>query len=121
VTSSLLKLIESDEFVEAVSRRAGGPAATTLANVASEARLGLDLLSRAPVGPLRPGQRVLEIGAGSGLLASILREQGIDVMAVEPLIAGFTVLRPSPPSKSARPRSSIRPAMDSSTGSSRST
>jgi 2-polyprenyl-3-methyl-5-hydroxy-6-metoxy-1,4-benzoquinol methylase len=91
VTSTLLELIESDEFAEAVGRRTAEPVASTLANIASEARLGLDLLSRAPVGPLRPGQRVLEVGAGSGVLASILRERGIDVTAVEPLIDGFTV------------------------------
>jgi len=89
VTQSLLELIESDEFAVAVSRRTGTPAAPTLANIASEVRLALDLLSRPPAGPLRPDQRVLEVGAGSGVLSSILRSQGIDVTAVEPLIPGF--------------------------------
>jgi len=89
VTQSLLELVESDEFAVAVSQRTGTPAARHLANIASEARLGLDLLSRPPVGPLRPDQRVLEVGAGSGVLASIMRSQGIDVTALEPLIPGF--------------------------------
>jgi SAM-dependent methyltransferase len=89
-TSPLLEMVESDAFAEAVTGRAGEPSAARIANIASEARLGLKLLARPPAGPLRPGQRVLEVGAGCGLLSSILREQGINVTALEPFIAGFT-------------------------------
>lgn len=88
---TLLEVIESDEFALAVSRRTGIPAAPTLANIASEVRLALDLLSRRPAGPLLPSHRVLEVGAGSGVLSSILHQQGINVTAVEPLIPGFGV------------------------------
>jgi SAM-dependent methyltransferase len=51
----------------------------------NEARVGLRLI--APV--LRPGQRVLEIGSGIGLLAGIISGEGFDIMGVEPGASGF--------------------------------
>jgi 2-polyprenyl-3-methyl-5-hydroxy-6-metoxy-1,4-benzoquinol methylase len=40
-------------------------------------------------GKLRPGMRVLEIGAGTGVLAHLLAKRGISVDALEPLGPGF--------------------------------
>ena len=50
-----------------------------------EAVVGLRL-----VGPLlKPGQRVLEIGSGVGLLAGFLAEEGAAITGIEPGLAGF--------------------------------
>lgn len=54
--------------------------------IVSEARMALDWLE-AEQAPLTG--RVLEIGAGSGLLASVLRARGVDVVAIEPVGEGF--------------------------------
>jgi 2-polyprenyl-3-methyl-5-hydroxy-6-metoxy-1,4-benzoquinol methylase len=51
----------------------------------NEARVGLRLI--APV--LRPGQRLLEIGSGIGLLARTISGQGYDITGVEPGTSGF--------------------------------
>jgi cyclopropane fatty-acyl-phospholipid synthase-like methyltransferase len=58
----------------------------SLAAVASEARVGLRLLGWAA---LRPGHRVLEVGAGAGLLTAFLQSRGVDLAAIEPIEPGF--------------------------------
>jgi SAM-dependent methyltransferase len=57
-----------------------------LAAIASEARVALRLLGRVP---LRPGHRVLEVGAGAGLLTAFLQARGVDLVAIEPIGPGF--------------------------------
>lgn len=51
----------------------------------NEARVGLALIEPS----LRPGLRVLEVGAGIGLLARTLFEEGVDILGIEPGTAGF--------------------------------
>jgi cyclopropane fatty-acyl-phospholipid synthase-like methyltransferase len=57
-----------------------------LADIVSDAHIGLRLLSWAP---LRPGHRVLEVGAGAGLLTAFLQSRGVDLEAIEPTGPGF--------------------------------
>lgn len=52
-----------------------------------EAKLGLELVRPR----LRPGMRVLEVGAGMGLLSAYLASTGVDVVALEPGLGGFGV------------------------------
>lgn len=54
----------------------------------NEARYGLGVVR--PL--LRPGDRILEVGAGPGLLAMALREEGFDVTALDPGGVGFGYL-----------------------------
>ena len=58
-----------------------------LQTLQAEARLGLRLIRP----ELRPGIRVLEVGAGMGLLSSFLASQAVDVTALEPGLGGFGV------------------------------
>ena len=51
----------------------------------NEARVGLALIEP----NLRVGMRVLEVGSGIGLLGSILAQNDIDVVGIEPGAAGF--------------------------------
>jgi 2-polyprenyl-3-methyl-5-hydroxy-6-metoxy-1,4-benzoquinol methylase len=51
----------------------------------NEARVGLALIEPS----LAPGQRVLEVGSGIGLLAGILTQGGVDIVGIEPGSAGF--------------------------------
>jgi len=57
-----------------------------LAAMAGEAHVALRLLER---GGLRPGHRVLEVGAGAGLLTAYLQSRGLDLVAIDPGGAGF--------------------------------
>lgn len=54
--------------------------------VCNEAQAGLRLLEWAG---LQPTDRVLEVGAGGGLLSGFLQSRGIDLVAVEPMGDGF--------------------------------
>jgi SAM-dependent methyltransferase len=74
--------------IAAVAQRCGlGPEEATqlLATYANEAGIGLELV--APL--LRPGMHVLEVGCGIGLLASFLRQSGVDITGLEPGASGF--------------------------------
>jgi len=74
--------------IAAVAQRCGlspEEAAQLLATYANEAGVGLELV--APL--LRPGMRVLEVGCGIGLLASFLRQSGVDITGLEPGASGF--------------------------------
>lgn len=58
-----------------------------LCTLQSEARLGLTLVKP----HLKPGLRVLEVGAGMGLLSAYLQSQGVDIVALEPGLGGFGI------------------------------
>ena len=51
----------------------------------AEVAVGLALVD----GFLAPGRRILEVGAGIGLLAYILKRRGLDIVALEPGANGF--------------------------------
>lgn len=57
----------------------------TLDNYLEEAAFGLRLIGD----ELSPGARILEIGAGAGLVFSFLRAQGFDAFGLEPAASGF--------------------------------
>ncbi|MBE7451355.1 MAG: class I SAM-dependent methyltransferase [Kofleriaceae bacterium] len=86
----VLELLATPSFAEAVGRRAGASTATVvsrLADIRSEAELALRLLES--LGPIRVEDRILEVGAGAGVVAGILHASGARVVAIEPLIEGF--------------------------------
>jgi 2-polyprenyl-3-methyl-5-hydroxy-6-metoxy-1,4-benzoquinol methylase len=55
-------------------------------SVCNEAQTGLRLLRWSG---LQPTDRVLEVGAGGGLLSGFLQSHGIDLVAIEPTVQGF--------------------------------
>jgi SAM-dependent methyltransferase len=59
----------------------------------NEVPVGLDLIRS----ELRPGDRVLEVGAGLCMLSLYLRWKGYDVVAVEPTIVGYDFFEQSLP------------------------
>lgn len=54
--------------------------------ICSEAQTGLRLLQWSG---FRPPDRVLEVGAGGGLLSGFLQSRGVDLVAIEPTEQGF--------------------------------
>lgn len=60
-----------------------------LGDLASEARLALRLLRRLG---LTTASRVLEVGAGAGIIAAFLHRQGATITPIEPLNEGFEEL-----------------------------
>lgn len=62
--------------------------AKAAADYIAESRAGLQLIDQR----LRAGQRLLEIGAGIGLLSSFLALEGFDVVAIEPSAIGFELM-----------------------------
>ena len=81
--------VEDPSFATDVAEMTGMTevAATDLINdLASEARLACRLLAG-----LRPqcGDRILEVGAGAGIVAAFLLRQGATVFAIEPIVGGF--------------------------------
>jgi 2-polyprenyl-3-methyl-5-hydroxy-6-metoxy-1,4-benzoquinol methylase len=85
----LAKTIEDPTFATEVAEMTGmtGGAATDLINdLASEARLACRLLAgQRP----RREHRILEVGAGAGIVAAFLVRQGATVFAIEPIVGGF--------------------------------
>src|SRR5262245_10446436 len=81
-------LLTSERVVKRVAERTGGSlerTAATLNTYAAECRYGLHLLlTQLPV-----GGRILEVGAGLGMLSSYLRRMGHDIIALEPCTSGF--------------------------------
>ncbi len=96
VDAFLAKTAEDADFAGSVSTRAGLPTAETtelLADMASEVRVAARILLSLP---RRGYGRILEVGAGSGLVAAFLHEQGADVAGLDPIIDGygaFTAIR----------------------------
>jgi 2-polyprenyl-3-methyl-5-hydroxy-6-metoxy-1,4-benzoquinol methylase len=77
-----------DAFLAATIEDAGDD---LLADLASEARLACRLL--ATLKPTRAA-RMLEVGAGAGVVAAFLFEQGADLLAIEPAASGFERFEP---------------------------
>lgn len=89
VDAFLALTVEDDAFATAVTARSGltdDAVRELLANLASEMRLACRLL--ASVGVQR-GARILEVGAGAGVMAAFLHGQGANLLAIEPLVGGF--------------------------------
>ena len=89
VDAFLAKTLEDAEVAAAVAERSGMSAAATaelLGNLTSEARLACRLLSTLQP---RRGMRILEVGAGAGVVAAYLHGQGADLVAIEPIVGGF--------------------------------
>lgn len=85
----LAKTLEDPAFATAVAELAGcaeTEAAELVGDLASETRLACRLLA-----PLKPRRdtRMLEVGAGAGVLAAFLHSQGADLTAIEPVVGGF--------------------------------
>jgi SAM-dependent methyltransferase len=85
----LAKTVEDAAFAAEVADLAHitrAAATDLLRDLASEARLGCRLLAG-----LRPPRRarILEVGAGAGVLAAFLHRQGANVFAVDPLVDGY--------------------------------
>jgi 2-polyprenyl-3-methyl-5-hydroxy-6-metoxy-1,4-benzoquinol methylase len=89
IDAFLAKTVDDADFAATVAERAGLTAAATaelLGNLASEARLACRLLTT--VEPRR-ATRVLEVGAGAGVVAAFLHGQGANLVAIEPIVGGF--------------------------------
>jgi SAM-dependent methyltransferase len=89
----VLAVVMQPSFAAAVARRAGIAeelAGQYLANLASEARYALGLLRHRRLA-LTEDARVLEVGAGIGLTATILQRAGLRITAIEPIGDGFGV------------------------------
>jgi 2-polyprenyl-3-methyl-5-hydroxy-6-metoxy-1,4-benzoquinol methylase len=83
-----ITLIANDAHVRSLAEDCGLPpekARLLLNTYCNEARVGLALI--VPV--LKPGLRVLEVGSGIGLVASVLADQGVAIVGIEPGAAGF--------------------------------
>lgn len=89
----VLAVVAQPSFAAAVAARAGIAeelAGRYLGNLASEARYALGLL-RHPRLALSEDDRVLEVGAGIGLTATILQHAGLRLTAIEPIGESFGV------------------------------
>ena len=92
----LTSTIAAEGFAEQLSDRADIPlaqASVVVGDLASEARLACRMLTT-----LQPTRdlRILEVGAGAGVVAAFLQQQRADLVAIEPLVEGFesfTVVR----------------------------
>lgn len=83
----LTAVVLSDEFVQACAKACNTPverARLRLVDCHNEVSTGLRVLREIP-----PGARVLEVGAGTGLLSLILRSAGVDIVPIEPGSGGF--------------------------------
>jgi len=87
---TVLDVVRSEDFATQVAsrdERDRASVARAIADIASEAELALGLLRS--VGPLPRRTRLLEVGAGAGVVAGVLHAAGAQLVAIEPLIGGF--------------------------------
>jgi 2-polyprenyl-3-methyl-5-hydroxy-6-metoxy-1,4-benzoquinol methylase len=85
--SSYIAAVEDPQFTKYCLSEAGVDQ-LWLDAVKSEVTTGLNLLRNETL----EGKRLLEVGAGSGLLSILLHKEGFDVTALDPAIAGFEPL-----------------------------
>jgi 2-polyprenyl-3-methyl-5-hydroxy-6-metoxy-1,4-benzoquinol methylase len=86
--AAVIGRITVDKNADAIARSCGlrpEQVRLLLATYCNEARVGLQLIAPS----LHPGLRVLEVGTGVGLLASLLSEREVDIVGIEPGNAGF--------------------------------
>jgi 2-polyprenyl-3-methyl-5-hydroxy-6-metoxy-1,4-benzoquinol methylase len=86
----VLDALASEELAAAVASQTGRSMADVqraIADIGSEANLALSLLRS--LEPLPRTTRILEVGAGAGVVSGILHSVGARVTAIEPLIGGF--------------------------------
>ncbi len=86
----VLEALTSEALIAAVATRADRApvvVAKAVADIRSEAELALALLRS--LGPLAADLRLLEVGAGAGVVAGVLHAAGARLVAIEPLIGGF--------------------------------
>jgi 2-polyprenyl-3-methyl-5-hydroxy-6-metoxy-1,4-benzoquinol methylase len=82
------RVLEDGDFLDACARRLSRPRAAIEAriqNALGEAAVALQLLEGLDLS----GKRVLEVGAGIGIVSLALHRCGIDVVAIEPGLGGF--------------------------------
>lgn len=83
-----IALIADDAHAQSLAQDCDLPpekARLLLNTYCNEARVGLALIAPA----LKPGLRVLEVGSGIGLVASVLADEGVEITGIEPGAAGF--------------------------------
>ncbi len=81
-------ILDDDDFLRACSARLSRPVPEILSRIhtsLSEAAVGLSLLKGIDL----TGKRVLEIGAGIGIVSLILHRRGVEVVPIEPGRGGF--------------------------------
>ena len=81
--------IQSPRFIKLAAARSGMAEPglqTKLQTLLAEARFGLGILKEYDL----DHRRILEVGAGAGLLSSYLRSRGLDVVSSEPDAIGFS-------------------------------
>jgi SAM-dependent methyltransferase len=86
IDAFLAATLEDPDVLTEAAARIGPSAGDLLADLASEARLACRLLSA--LEPTR-ATRTLEVGAGAGVVAGFLSQQGADLLAIEPAATGF--------------------------------
>jgi len=86
--ADLRKALQDSRFLDACSQRLARPRPEIegrIQTALSEAAVGLQLLE----GINLAGKRVLEVGAGIGIVSLALHRSGIEVVAIEPGLGGF--------------------------------
>ncbi len=85
-------MLTSERVVQQVAERTGTDperVVSILKTYAAECRYGSHLIAN----QLPPSGRILEVGAGLGMLSSYLRMLGHDIVALEPATSGFDFFR----------------------------
>jgi 2-polyprenyl-3-methyl-5-hydroxy-6-metoxy-1,4-benzoquinol methylase len=89
IDAFLAKTLEDPRFTQSLVDKTGlaqKAATDLLSDLAGEARLACRLLST--MSP-HHGSRVLEVGSGCGVVAAYLYGQGVDLVAIEPIVDGY--------------------------------